>query len=212
MILKYLVTLVTAGRDRYLGQHGRTLTNPGVPISVSGLRILLRTKNKESTFWWQTVLRSCGMWISYTVILSAIIIFIHHKNASKMRQQVLSKLWYLCSRLHGITCQNNLSIHRSGDLVSPIRIKLQNLQFPYHKIQMSGHNTVVRKSKKLRLAENVASTWVQRFGRKPWREYMTWENNRRMILKWILDKQGLRMWTGVFWLRITTSGGLFWSL
>jgi hypothetical protein len=29
----------------------------------------------------------------------------------------------------------------------------------------------------------------------------------RIILKWILNKQVLRMWTGFIWLRIGSSGG-----
>jgi hypothetical protein len=30
----------------------------------------------------------------------------------------------------------------------------------------------------------------------------------RIILKWILGKQGGRLWTGFIWFRIETSGGL----
>jgi hypothetical protein len=32
--------------------------------------------------------------------------------------------------------------------------------------------------------------------------------DRRIILEWILGKQGWKMWTGFIWLRIRTSGGL----
>jgi hypothetical protein len=32
--------------------------------------------------------------------------------------------------------------------------------------------------------------------------------DRRFLLKWILKKQGARMWTGFIWLRIGSSGGL----
>jgi hypothetical protein len=31
----------------------------------------------------------------------------------------------------------------------------------------------------------------------------------KIILKWILKKWGLRLWTGFIWLRIGTSGGVF---
>jgi len=30
----------------------------------------------------------------------------------------------------------------------------------------------------------------------------------RMILEWILGKQGWKVWTGFIWLRMGTSGGL----
>jgi hypothetical protein len=33
-------------------------------------------------------------------------------------------------------------------------------------------------------------------------------SNDMMILKWILNKYGVRVWTGFFWLGIGTSGGL----
>jgi hypothetical protein len=32
--------------------------------------------------------------------------------------------------------------------------------------------------------------------------------DEKMILEWILEKQGGKGWTGVIWLRIGTSGGL----
>jgi hypothetical protein len=32
--------------------------------------------------------------------------------------------------------------------------------------------------------------------------------NVGILLKWILKKQGVRMWAGFIWLRIGTSGGL----
>jgi hypothetical protein len=32
--------------------------------------------------------------------------------------------------------------------------------------------------------------------------------NWRIILKWILEKYGGRLWTGFIWLRIRISGGL----
>jgi hypothetical protein len=31
----------------------------------------------------------------------------------------------------------------------------------------------------------------------------------RIILKWILGKQGWRMWTGIIWLRVQTTGRKF---
>jgi hypothetical protein len=30
----------------------------------------------------------------------------------------------------------------------------------------------------------------------------------RVILEWILEKKGAKLWTGFIWLRIRTSGGL----
>jgi len=33
----------------------------------------------------------------------------------------------------------------------------------------------------------------------------------RIILEWILGKQGGRMRTGCIWLRIRTSGGMLWT-
>jgi hypothetical protein len=34
------------------------------------------------------------------------------------------------------------------------------------------------------------------------------EVDERIILEWILGKQGGKVWTGFIWLRIGTSGGL----
>jgi hypothetical protein len=33
----------------------------------------------------------------------------------------------------------------------------------------------------------------------------------RIILEWILEKQGGKLWTGCIWLRIGTSSGLLWT-
>jgi hypothetical protein len=35
--------------------------------------------------------------------------------------------------------------------------------------------------------------------------------NRKVISKWILKKEDMKMWSGFIWLRIGTGGGLFWT-
>jgi hypothetical protein len=33
----------------------------------------------------------------------------------------------------------------------------------------------------------------------------------RIILEWIIGKEGVKVWSGLIWLRIGTSGGLLWT-
>jgi len=33
----------------------------------------------------------------------------------------------------------------------------------------------------------------------------------RIILEWILQEQGMRVWTGFMWFMTGTIGGLFWT-
>jgi hypothetical protein len=52
---------------------------------------------------------------------------------------------------------------------------------------------------------------IQYFGRKTYREETAWTTYayhvyRRIILELILEKEGMKVWTGFIWLRIGISG------
>jgi hypothetical protein len=72
-------------------------------------------------------------------------------------------------------------------------------------------NTVTVIKSRIRLAGHVARTLEIRNGNKILVEDLMRRATRKIILEWILGKQGGKMWTGCIWLRIGASDWLLWS-
>jgi len=70
-------------------------------------------------------------------------------------------------------------------------------------------------SKKMRWAKQLVFSMqkcIQNFDLETWKEDQLGDLgiNMRIILEWILLKQGRKVWTGCLWLRLGSSARLLW--